>query len=92
MFGAESARLFRKRRKLDAVRSLNIGASISTTAVSESMAITSEDDRHLSIEDVSELMHRNMSRIDAMQNHWHAVDERFNEIFKIYLWPNLQRL
>ena len=37
---------------------------------------------HTSVEDVSELMDINITRIDAVQDHWRAADERFKTVFE----------
>lgn len=49
------------------------GASISVAAARQPMEITSEVTIHISVEDISELVDINNSRIDAMQEHWCAA-------------------
>ncbi|KAJ8893563.1 hypothetical protein PR048_006162 [Dryococelus australis] len=64
MSGAERARRFLERRKVDATRSVIV------TSTSTRIDIASEDDADTSAEDVSEWTDINIRRIDAVQDHW----------------------
>lgn len=50
-------------------------------AAPEPMDVACEDDTHTSVADISELIDINISRIDAMQDHWCAADECFKRVW-----------
>ncbi|GFT15661.1 uncharacterized protein TNCV_4985841 [Trichonephila clavipes] len=95
MSGAEQARGFRERRKADAVRNFSAAANLastSNTGIPVLMDVT--DCRHvplntmdmnrqsISIVSATELRDLNISRSEAMQNHWRSADKRFKMVFE----------
>ncbi|GFV67106.1 uncharacterized protein TNCV_819151 [Trichonephila clavipes] len=85
MSGAERARRFRERRKADAARNFPAAtnlASTSTTGIPVLMDVTNEQTIHISIGSATELRDFNISRSEAMQNHWTSADKRFKTVFE----------
>ncbi|GBP83093.1 hypothetical protein EVAR_84857_1 [Eumeta japonica] len=78
MSGAERARQFRKRRKAAAADL----ASTSTTGIPILMDVTNEQTIDISIGSATELRDVNISRSEAMQNHWRSADKRFKTVFE----------
>ncbi|GBP83135.1 Gamma-aminobutyric acid type B receptor subunit 1 [Eumeta japonica] len=78
MSGAERARRFRERRKAAAADL----ASTSTTGIPVLMDVTNEQTIDISIGSVTELRDVNISRSEAMQNHWRSADKRFKTVFE----------
>ncbi|GFT83702.1 uncharacterized protein TNCV_2826201 [Trichonephila clavipes] len=85
MSGAERARRFRERRKADAARNFSAAANLastSTTGIPVLMDVTNEQTIDISIGSATELRDLNISRSEAMQNHWRSVDKRFKTVFE----------
>ncbi|GFY18044.1 uncharacterized protein TNCV_3385351 [Trichonephila clavipes] len=85
MSGAERARRFRERRKADAARNFSAAdnlASTSTTGIPVLMEVTNEQTIDISIRSATELRDLNISRSEAMQNHWRSADKRFKTVFE----------
>ncbi|GBP80837.1 hypothetical protein EVAR_99932_1 [Eumeta japonica] len=78
MSGAERARRFRERRKAAAADL----ASTSTTGIPVLMDVTNEQTIDISIESATELRDVNISRSEAMQNHWRSADKRIKTVFE----------
>ncbi|GBP58271.1 hypothetical protein EVAR_38335_1 [Eumeta japonica] len=78
MSGAERARRFRERRKTAAADL----ASTSTTGIPILMDVTNEQTIDISIGSATELRDINISRSEAMQNHWRSADKRFKTVFE----------
>ncbi|GFW86986.1 uncharacterized protein TNCV_1384021 [Trichonephila clavipes] len=73
MSGAERARRFRERRKADAASNFSAAtnlASSSTTGIPVLIDVTNEQTIDISIGSATELRDLNISRSEAMQNHW----------------------
>lgn len=58
------------------------GESTSTAGVFEPMDLTSEGITNESVEDVSELMDINISRINTLQDHSRVADEGFETLLE----------
>ncbi|GFV17138.1 uncharacterized protein TNCV_3633011 [Trichonephila clavipes] len=85
MSGAERARRFRERRKADAARNFSAAANLastSTTGIPVLMDVTNEQTIDISIGSATELRDLNISRSEAMQNHWRSADKRFKTVFE----------
>ncbi|GFX65329.1 uncharacterized protein TNCV_3168761 [Trichonephila clavipes] len=85
MSGAERARRFRERCKADAARNLSAAANLASTSTTEIpvlMYVTNEQRIDISIGSATELRDLNISRSEAMQNHWHSADKRFKTVFE----------
>ncbi|GFU77529.1 uncharacterized protein TNCV_3499021 [Trichonephila clavipes] len=85
MSGAEQARRFRERRKADAARNFSAAANLastSTTGIPVLMDVTNEQTIDISIGSATELRDLNISRSEAMQNHWRSADKRFKMVFE----------
>ncbi|GFV48767.1 uncharacterized protein TNCV_625541 [Trichonephila clavipes] len=85
MSGAERARRFRERRKADAVRNFSAAANLastSTTGIPVLMDVTNEQTIDISIGSATELRDLNISRSEAMQNHWRSADKCFKTEFE----------
>ncbi|KAL4713491.1 hypothetical protein ACJJTC_010476 [Scirpophaga incertulas] len=91
MSGAERARWFRERRKAAAEKNANSArnfsaaadlASTSTTGIPVLMDVTNEQTIDISIESTTELRDVNISRSEAMENHWRSADNRFKTVFE----------
>ncbi|GFV66369.1 uncharacterized protein TNCV_1478331 [Trichonephila clavipes] len=85
MSGAERARRFRERRKADAARNFSAAANLastSTTGIPVLMDVTNEQTIDISIGSATELRNFNISRSEAMQNHWRSADKRFKTVFE----------
>ncbi|GFY02508.1 uncharacterized protein TNCV_3503891 [Trichonephila clavipes] len=85
MSGAERARRFRERRKADAARSFSAAANLastSNTGIPVLMDVTNEQTIDISIGSATELRDLNISRSEAMQNHWRSADKRFKTVFE----------
>ncbi|KAL4702297.1 hypothetical protein ACJJTC_019711 [Scirpophaga incertulas] len=91
MSGAERARWFRERRKAAAEKNANSArnfsaaadlASTSTTGIPVLMDVTNEQTIDISIESATELRDVNISRSEAMENHWRSADNRFKTVFE----------
>ncbi|GFX16965.1 uncharacterized protein TNCV_2519421 [Trichonephila clavipes] len=85
MSGAERARRFRERRKADAARNFSAAANLastSTTGIPVLMDVTNEQTIDISIGSATELRNLNISRSEAMQNHWRSADKRFKTVFE----------
>ncbi|GFT55535.1 uncharacterized protein TNCV_3320501 [Trichonephila clavipes] len=85
MSGAERARRFRERRKADASRNFSAAANLastSTTGIPVLMDVTNEQTIDISIGSATELRDLNISRSEAMQNHWRSADKRFKTVFE----------
>ncbi|GFX57900.1 uncharacterized protein TNCV_3068671 [Trichonephila clavipes] len=83
--GAERARRFRERRKADAARNFSAAANLastSTTGIPVLMDVTNERTIDISIGSATELRDLNISRSEAMQNHWRSADKRFKTVFE----------
>ncbi|GFV51735.1 uncharacterized protein TNCV_1320911 [Trichonephila clavipes] len=76
MSGAERARWFRERRKADAARNFSAAANLASTS---NTGIPTID---ISIGSATELRDLNISRSEAMQNHWRSADKRFKTVFE----------
>ncbi|GFT43284.1 uncharacterized protein TNCV_2521271 [Trichonephila clavipes] len=89
MSGAERARRFRERRKADAARNFSTAANLastSTTGIPVLMDVTNEQTIDISIGSATELRDLNISRSEAMQNHWRSADKRFKTVFEANLF------
>ncbi|GFU58438.1 uncharacterized protein TNCV_1368711 [Trichonephila clavipes] len=85
MSGAERARRFRERRKADAARNFSAAANLastSTTGIPVLMDVTNEQTIDISIGSATKLRDLNISRSEAMQNHWRSADKRFKTVFE----------
>ncbi|GFX18059.1 uncharacterized protein TNCV_1577381 [Trichonephila clavipes] len=81
MSGAERARRFRERRKADAARNFSATANLastSTTGIPVLMDVTNEQTIDISIGSATELRDLNISKSEAMQNHWSSADKRIH--------------
>ncbi|GBP21987.1 hypothetical protein EVAR_18628_1 [Eumeta japonica] len=76
--GAERARRFRERRKAAAADL----ASNSTTGTPILMDVTNEQTIDISIGSATKLRDVNISRSEAIQNHWRSEDKRFKTVFE----------
>ncbi|GFX76668.1 uncharacterized protein TNCV_663771 [Trichonephila clavipes] len=80
MSGAERARRFRERASyFSAAANL---ASTSNTGIPVLMDVTNERTIDISIGSATELRDLNISRSEAMQNHWRSADKRFKTVFE----------
>ncbi|GFY21521.1 uncharacterized protein TNCV_1166691 [Trichonephila clavipes] len=85
MSGADRARRFRERRKADAARNFSAAANLastSNTGIPVLMDVTNEQTIDISIGSATELRDLNISRSEAMQNHWRSADKRFKTVFE----------
>ncbi|GFV08217.1 uncharacterized protein TNCV_326521 [Trichonephila clavipes] len=57
-------------------------ASTSTTGIPVLMDVTNEQTIDISIGSATELRDLNISRSEAMQNHWRSADKRFKTVFE----------
>ncbi|GFV68968.1 uncharacterized protein TNCV_1238131, partial [Trichonephila clavipes] len=57
-------------------------ASTSTTGIPVLMDVTNEQTIDISIRSATELRDLNISRSEAMQNHWRSADKRFKTVFE----------
>ncbi|GFV91114.1 uncharacterized protein TNCV_896351 [Trichonephila clavipes] len=85
MSGAERAKRFRERRKANAARNFTAAANLastSNTGIPVLMDVTIEQTIDISIGSATKLRDLNISRSEAMQNHWRSVDKRFKTVFE----------
>ncbi|GFX61802.1 uncharacterized protein TNCV_1383001 [Trichonephila clavipes] len=86
MSGTERARRFRECRKADDTRNFSAAANLtstSTTGIPVLMDVTNEQTIDISIGSATELRDLNISRSEAMQNHWRSADKLFKTVFEV---------